>query len=161
MRRMYSKNQLKVLSKAEAKLVKKDISTLVDKDGHDRFIEGDIELDSGVPEGVEKLYAKWSLSGSHLMIVICFSIANGTVVSGANALTYIDLPKWVMDKIVPITSNIVDSRSITVFNTAFSGQSMGTSVVKTPGDKLRLNCNITATDDRIARYTLDLLIDNE
>ena len=54
-----------------------NISTLTDSKGNPRFIEGE-----GTPmemEGFTASYCKWSLSGTHLMIVLSGSFANATV----------------------------------------------------------------------------------
>ena len=76
MRRMYSEKQIRELVKTTKGY---DIVNLVDKDGHERFIEGDIPD----PEitGLTPIYYKWSLSGTHLMIVMAGTIENGTNLS--------------------------------------------------------------------------------
>ena len=77
MRRMFSLKQLEEIAN---KQVQEQVSSgelenvkvfenIVDKDGHKRFIEGDITFENIT--GVSKVYGKWSLSGNHLMIVIC------------------------------------------------------------------------------------------
>lgn len=67
-----------------------------DKNGNARFVEGNITVDT--QEGLNISYAKWSLSGSHLMIVIA-----GDVISGYNATlslkTQINLPNYIRNKI--------------------------------------------------------------
>ena len=153
MKRMWSKNELKEIVKGTQGY---NFANLVDAEGHPRFIEGNITI--GEKEGVSQLYGKWSLSGSHLMIVICFTIANGTALSGG--LADINLPKWILDKIVPITSNVVEYKAVATFDSSINSQNMSTALRKATA-KLTLECGITATADRTARYTCDLLIDNE
>ena len=110
MRRMYSEEQVKkmiqnALSSGQMKDVKV-FEDIVDKDGHARFIEGDIDLAATTPEGVTKVYGKWSLSGSHLMIVLAGVIADGTTIGGA-IWAKVNMPSWIINKIYPIFSNKV------------------------------------------------------
>ena len=60
-------------------LTKAYIENIYDEDEHKRFIEGDLTLQT--IEGVSFSYGKWSLSGTHLMVVIAGSIANETVIA--------------------------------------------------------------------------------
>ena len=72
---------------------------IVDKDGHKRFIEGDITMNTIT--GITQTYGKWSLCGTHLMIVLSFTVANGSTI-GTTAFALIeDIPSWIMDKIIP------------------------------------------------------------
>ena len=158
MRRMYSEKQLKELSKAEAKLVQKDISTLVDKDGHPRFIEGDIKYQNPV-EGVTQTYGKWSLSGSHLLIVVALEYANATEVPYKTIS--VDLPEWVASKIYPTASQLVDYKTFSAFADDFTSQVQPAYLTKyTNSIKIELG-NLTLTKDRAVRVAFDLLIDNE
>ena len=59
MKRMWSRKELKEM----VEQIKKNVNTLVDSDGHDRFISGDIT--TSTIAGVEFTYGKWSLRGSH------------------------------------------------------------------------------------------------
>lgn len=77
------------------------LENIVDSDGHKRFISGDITTTAH--EGIAYTYAKWSLSGSHLMIVLCGSVASGkTITDGAVMGTLADVPSWIYNKISPI-----------------------------------------------------------
>ena len=160
MRRMFSEKQIREFADAQAKAVKKDISTLVDKDGHDRFIEGDIELKEGV--NITKTYAKWSLSGSHLLIVIAGTITNGDVIA-SDTICEINAPEWILDKIYPTISTIVENKTCVFYNSSFGSQSTPVFLEKyTSPKKLSIYMNgFTATDDRNFRLAFDLLIDNE
>ena len=78
MRRMYSKPQLLEAVEQEAEVNGlKAFENIVDKDGHKRFIEG--TPTNPTIEGVEITYAKWSLSGTHLMLVMAGNVASTTV----------------------------------------------------------------------------------
>ena len=86
MRRMYSKKELE----DAIKFTKKDISTLVNADGYGVFVTQD-----GTPEeiiGLTSNYCKWSLSGTHLMLVFCGSLADATILNNSGLVTY-ELPK--------------------------------------------------------------------
>ena len=154
MKRMWSKNELA----KQVKEVKKDITTLVDAQGHERFIEGDIDLPEASP--FTKLYGKWSLSGSHLLIVLCLSANNATDWS-AGELTEITLPEWIDNKIVPLSSDVIERKSQVWYNNSAQTQNVNIYFSKTSG-RLVLNMSaITFTDDRDTRIAFDLLIDNE
>lgn len=133
---------------------KVSMENVVDADGHKRFIEGDITFDEIA--GLTQSYGKWSLSGSHLLIVIAGGIANTTALNGK--ICDVGLPAWVKSKLVAIYGSAVlraDKESfandgstkqnfLTTFNT--------NSVIYVYG---------TATADRLFRWEFDLLIDNE
>ena len=90
-----------------------DFENITDSDGHKRFIEGNIELDESVTT-ITKLYGKWSLSGSHLLIVLAFSIVeNATLTAGY--IADINLPEWIMDKIYPLFGDNIDFKSFYAF----------------------------------------------
>ena len=166
MRRMYSESEL-------TNLIKKylasdtDISfggdvkvfeNIVDKDGHPRFIEGDIVYTNPI-EGVLQKYGKWSLSGSHLLIVLALEYANGT------ELPYktvgLNLPEWIVNKIYPITSQLIDYKVFAAFASDFTTQNQGAYLVKY-GTSVNIElANFTLTKDRAVRIAFDLLIDNE
>lgn len=157
MKRMWSKNELA----RQVKEVKKDITTLVDKDGHPRFIEGDINIPE--IEGVTKEYGKWSLSGSHLLIVLAISIVDTTALTTRTIASFDGLPQWVIDKCIPTFSNAIDYKAFNLFASNLSSQNIGVYLRKptTSSLDIYLANNITLTADRTGRIAFDLLIDNE
>ena len=78
------------------------LESLKDTNGRNRFIEGTNE--SLLPEGLTLKYSKWSLSGSHLMIVFCFANEGNTDITIPTFTRLFDttLPEWVFNKIYPI-----------------------------------------------------------
>ena len=80
----------------------KIFENIVDKAGNPRFIEGDISVINDLSE--LSPFAHWSLSGSHLMLVLC--IYNDTeediTISGASELASVELPHWIAEKIFPM-----------------------------------------------------------
>ena len=78
MRRMFSEKQIQELIKNTPK----SITTLVDSQSHNRFVEGEGDLKTIA--GITFTYNKWSLSGTHFMLVLAGSIANGTAITTAD-----------------------------------------------------------------------------
>ena len=159
MRRMYSLNQLQEISlkKIESTTSLKVFENIVDKDGNKRFIEGNISLTE--VSGVTKTYGKWSLSGSHLLLVLCIDIDNTTVLNWTT-LCLIDIPTWIMNKIVPLQQQRVDTKVFTAYDSSLQTQNLTGMLSKVSGG-LQINANMTASADRSCRIAYDLLIDNE
>ena len=150
MRRMYSQNQLD----NQIKEVKKDINTLVDSDGNERFVEGDIELSSAIPEEITKTYGKWSLSGSHLLVVLCLDIAVKNFET-QTALCNITLPDYIIDKVVPLFSSVVDRKGFLGWNDDYSTQTIECYLTKST-NKLGLNLYVTANPIATFHISLNL-----
>ena len=74
----------------------KVFENIVDKDGHKRFIEG--EVTTPAQTGVTWNYARWSLSGSHLMIVIAGSVTAGNEASFSLS-SVAEIPDWIKSKL--------------------------------------------------------------
>lgn len=133
-----------------------------DKDGHYRFIEGD-----GTPEeitGLTTVYCKWSLSGSHLMMVFAASVASATTITNGSLLCQFALPTWVMDKIYPVwgVQNNLEVVSGAAYGEDWSTQNFGYVVQKdTTAIKFKKVNDITTTAKRSFRFECDLLIDND
>ena len=160
MRRMFSKKQIEEISleKIEATENLKVFENIVDKDGHKRFIEGDITLKTIT--GVSKIYGKWALSGSHLLIVLCIAIENATDVSNKN-LCDIDMPNWIKDKIVALGSTVVSRESFYAFGSDNTTQQI-TIYLEKISSTIKINTStFTSNAERTCRISYDLLIDNE
>ena len=153
MRRMYSENQIANMPK--------DIATLVDAEGHNRFIEGDIPTNAIT--GISYSYAKWSLSGSHLMLIIAGNIADTTVITAGQFLcTALTLPEWIYDKLVAIYSNVVSQAAFNCFASDGTTQALGVYLRKISAGRLDFMLgSLTLTKDRSFRVYFDLLIDAE
>ena len=141
----------------------KVFENIVDKDGHKRFIEGDITFNEIT--GITKRYAKWSLSGSHLLIVAVGKVDINTALSNVN-LSSIDLPIWIFNKLVSViaSSTLITKKNIEAYNTAGHAVTWEFQLRKDhDNNRLRLNIgNLTAqTSEVYFRATFDLLIDNE
>ena len=163
MKRMWSKNELA----KQVKEVKKDITTLVDAQGHERFIEDNITANT-LPEGFELTFGKWSLSGTHLMLVIIESADNGAVMPNGGYV-YFNIPEWIKDKIVVLFGDSeVLKQTFAWYGDNDTQQNQIVYLEKgiyTIGEKtynFRLfQTALTLTLDRKIRIAFDLLIDNE
>lgn len=158
MRRMYSENQLE----NKVKSVQKDITTLVDKDGHDRFIEGDINIETIT--GVSKKYGKWSLSGSHLLIVLVLSMEVDADLANSDLVATINIPEWILNKIAPVWSTAILYYNGTFRDDSWNALNCNFTLRKEENPSLlQIRCasNITNTSaKKYCRIALDLLIDN-
>ena len=159
MRRMYSKPQLLEAVEQESKINGiKVFEDIKDKDGHARFIEGDITI--ATLTGFTQTYGKWSLSGSHLLIVVAVEVASGTYTS--ERLCEITLPTWIFDKIYPLYGTVVDYKPTTQFNGGIVGTFNAYLGKDTGVGKLFIQSGSqTPTQNVAIRYSYDLLIDNE
>lgn len=142
----------------------KIFENIVDKDGHKRFIEGNIT--PATISGITYTFAKWSLSGSHLMIVVAMDIADETELTYVGQLCIINVPDWVLAKIVPNQSSSntgVDFKTITLYASDNSKQNCDFLLRKNNENGLFITSTggITLTADRSGRLVFDLLIDNE
>ena len=90
---------------------------ILDKDGHARFIEGDGT--STTQEGLTVSYCKWSLSGSHLMLVFAGALDANYVLTDNQTTALFALPEWIMNKIFPVAGyNTIEIKDVNVFNSS-------------------------------------------
>lgn len=145
-------------SEEEIQSFKKDISNLVDSKGNPRFVEGD-----GTPattEGFTSTYCKWSLSGTHLMLVIAGSVADTTVMPAVDWAKFY-IPKWILDKIYTVWANRIERKNIELLASNYSSQNLTVYLGK-EGNYLFITApTITLTAERFFRIQFDLLIDSE
>ena len=153
MRHMWTKNQVENL----VKITKKDIATLVDSDGHNRFVEGNITPET--ISGVTFTYNKWSLSGTHLMIVIAGDVASGTTLSNQN-LCKINLPSYIKNKIVTIFASVVALNETKAFDGSWNSQDIYSYLFKTDSDiGIYVYSTTEFATNKSFRIQFDLLID--
>ena len=137
-----------------------DYGQLVDEDGHERFI-----IDDGIPStitGVTFSYYKWSLSGTHLMIVLAGTIENGTEFTTNTELANFQIPSWIGDKIYPVWATYsIELKVIDMRDNSWGSQTFNCVLQKTSGTNLRLTnlSNVTLSSDKGFRIQFDLLID--
>ena len=162
MRRMYSKPQLLEAVEQEAEVNGlKAFENIVDKDGHKRFIEGTI-----TPETISGFtfeYTRWSLSGSHLLIVVAGTIADATTIADNTRLCKITFPKWINDKIYDIFVPNIDIKTAILYGEDASSQTTTARfrTINTTEKDIIIRNGLTTTAKRMFRIAFDLLIDNE
>ena len=149
-------------SEEEIQSFKKNISNLVDSKGNPRFIEGNITPETIA--GLTYTYTKWSLSGSHLMIVLAGSCATMTL---SNNVTFanISLPKFIMDKIFPLTAQgRVSHASLNNYYDFSYKSACNLSLVKGANGLIVIGWGIGSSSTLTAgtfRIQFDLIIDAE
>ena len=133
--------------------------SIVDKNGNKRFIEGE-----GTPltqEGFTSVYCAWSLSGTHLMLVIAGTIDDETTIANSAILAQYDLPDWVKEKIVGVQGNLIEYKKATCIASDFSTKDLSLYIAKnTDGIAIVVNSEFVADADYSFRVQFDLLIDN-
>ena len=170
MRRMFSLKQLKEIANAQ---VQEQVSSgnlqnvkvfeeIIDKDGHKRFIDSD----GNVYEVITNSYCKWSLSGTHLLLVLAGTIPDEGVIPAYHSLAlFEDIPSWVLDKIVPVwASTNIERKTIDVLGDDWTSQELPALLQKSDNKLIILlnkGTDFTATADRHFRVEFDLLIDND
>ena len=136
------------------------MTNIVDSHGNPRFVEGNLSI---VPENtaITKIYGKWSLSGTHLLLVFCFThLATHTLTNGAWMAKTDSIPSYIMNKILPISDNIVGVFS---YYRGASNTSSYVALLKS-GSTLAISYygnSYTPVVDEISRIQIDLLIDRE
>lgn len=144
----------------------KIMDKITDADGNSRFISGEItKSTAGVGEKVEFAYAKWTLSGSHLMLVCMFKVLENFTASGTS-LGYCFPPHWLNAKIYPMASTnhvaVIDATyGYYPNNLSASTGSIRTYLAKVPNsDEIDITIeggNLEA--DKYYRVVFDLVID--
>lgn len=93
------------------------MSNIVDSNGNKRFVERDINLSPVFSNlGVTKLYGKWSLSGTHLMIVIAINIPANITTPVNGVICDLKFPDYIKDKLKGLWGDILDVKDFTVRN---------------------------------------------
>lgn len=137
------------------------LDDIVDKNGNKRFVEG-----NGTPvslSGITPTYYKWSLSGTHLMIVYSGKISSGTIIPAGQKLIDFTLPEWILNKIFPLTNKgTLDFKSIEMFTNDESRLSKVEKLIKTnTGVKIENQSSGTINSNYNFRFQFDLLIDTD
>ena len=133
---------------------------ILDQGGHARFVEGD-----GEPEtitGFTSTYCKWSLSGSHLMLVLAGTFANGTTL-GNEVLAIYRLPEWIRNKIYPVfRSSFIEVKDTKIYADDLGYVDVSIYLEKTvSGVQIVNKDSESISTDRHFRFQFDLLIDND
>ena len=138
------------------------LENIKDNAGNNRFIEGGLTL--AEIAGVTFNYARYSLSGTHLMIVLAGTIANESILANNVPWATWAYPAWIKNKIYPITqSNVIEYKGTTIREIGGSGTKTNTFYLN-KGDVMaiyRTGDTNAFTYDAYFRIQFDLLIDND
>lgn len=131
-----------------------------DKSGHLRFIEG--SGDVSTIADVENNYCKWSLSGTHLMLVHIITLDVGASLSN-NLLSSFELPNWIMNKIVSTgTEGMIASDTFISYSDDLTTGSLNLYLKKeTNSVSINLIGSASIAKKRYCKIKFDLIIDNE
>ena len=138
-----------------------DISNLYDSQGHKRFIEDNINTE--VVSGISFTYKKWSLSGTHLMIVLGGRIDPNTTIASSVVFADISLPSYIFNKIYNTYGSYIETKTFYARDDGWT-ETKNLSVVLgklTNVLRLRTVSSITSVAELGFRIQYDLLIDNE
>ena len=132
---------------------------ICDADGNLRFDEGPL---TDILTGITPAFAKWSLSGTHIMFVLAGTVDNNTEIADGAVLGKASLQTWIANKIYPIVGATIEYKSSTAYGSDYSTQDFNVRLAKNGTDiEIKKNGGITLTRDRNIRLQFDLLIDNE
>lgn len=137
------------------------IEDIKDESGNHRFIEGVITTEEVT--GVNFLYKKWSLSGTHLMFVLAGTIDANSTISSASFGSALDLPNWVKDKIINVWSSYIEMKTFSAIDDGWSEVKNLTCVIGKDNNEVFINSvgTFTNTLELNFRVQFDLLIDME
>lgn len=135
------------------------LDDIVDSAGNKRFVEG-----NGTPatiNGATFSYCKWSLSGTHLMLVLAGTVDNGTTITTLSKLATFTLPTWILNKIYPVWDNAyTEIKTVPMYNNVGSSQDQLVTLKKnsTTLEMITMN-SVSYNANRGFRIQFDLLID--
>ena len=134
--------------------------TIEDTKGNNRFVKGDVVLGENAPQGMVKTYGKWSLSGSHLMLVFGGELPDGLVLKNGTVFAYAELPRWVFDNLTPLFSIAIDSKTFQLRGNDWSSQDVTVFLNKATGTKVAFNFgnNVTVSGPKKCRFAFDFII---
>ena len=138
------------------------LDDIVDSQGNKRFIEG-----NGTPttiSGITPTYCKWSLSGSHLMLVYAGNVSANTIIDAKVILVSFELPEFINNKIFPtFGTNSIDNKKFIFYKSNGLIQEVSLLVLKSNNGIEIKNSPTTQTISNTGGFRLqfDLLIDSE
>ena len=141
--------------------------TITDSHGNKRFVEGDLTLGSEFANlGITKKYGKWSLSGTHLMIVLVADIPSGVTTPVNASFCELNIPAFIYNKLSGLWGDTLDVKNISVRSTTtwYSGVKMLDSVIcyKIQNNKIRISTSgstVTCDVESTCRIQFDFIID--
>ena len=135
------------------------LNNVVDSYGNPRFIEGE-----GTPAtitGFTATQCKWSLSGTHLMLTLAGTIANGTAITSSVHMADYVMPQFIVDKIQTLTGVFIEFKNTNMRASTLGIQNVEFVARKTTTGVYLTISDVTLTADRNFRIQFDLLIDSK
>ena len=112
--------------------------------------------------GITQTYGKWSLSGTHLLIVLVITASETATLSNSQLIANINLPDWIKEKITPVWSTVILYTQNTFRDDSWGSVSCNFTLRKESALEIRSSTNFTnSSTEKICRIAFDLLIDNE
>ena len=136
------------------------LDDIVDKNGNNRFLEGTLRDGS---TGASITYKKWSLSGSHLMIVLVGTVSSN--LTDHTALASVTFPAYIQSKIHPLgkSAQLVSlTKGFLINNTEYIATEYNFKLKKISNEfRIVPEQAITISGTYNFRIQFDLLIDSE
>lgn len=135
------------------------LEDIVDSAGNKRFIEGNGT--PGTHANFNVTYCKWSLSGTHLMLVCAGSVKSTSISNGFNFATFPDIPEWVLEKIVPsYNTYYIEGKKVLFHDGGGTPQELMLDILKYNGITIKFtDTGTTFSTENFFRIQFDLLID--
>ena len=138
------------------------LDDIVDSKGNKRFIEGNLIVKN--KPGLTITYNKWSLSGTHLMLVLCIEYDTAAIFEVNEIFATVELPNYIINKI-PSGNRIIDTKSPTSYkisnNKIFANfrynLTRDNNILKITHD----SASIDIPEACYSRLQFDLIIDSE
>lgn len=138
------------------------MENIKDLAGNLRFIEGEPKIET--ISGVTIKYNKWSLSGSHLMIVLAGTIDDATTISVDTLIGTYSLPTFIMNKIFAMFGAVVQLKFDSKYADDWSKTDFNYYIRKDDVNnvlEVKILSGFTTTAADNFRIQFDLLIDAE
>lgn len=131
------------------------LDDIVDSAGNKRFVEG-----NGTPDttNITSSYCKWSLSGTHLMVVLAGKYISGSV-ADKTVLAQYEVPSFILNKIYPVWSNNIEMKTVTSRTVGGTGFEDYFLFTKEDGKLKIKQQGVYNHNDTYFRAQFDLLID--
>ena len=138
------------------------LSKIVDSHGNARFVESNGT--QATTTGFTASYCKWSLSGTHLMIVLAGKLDASTTFTGGSVNAVYPLPQWIYDKIYPVYSSYLEVKQVNMRDNNLDSYNTNYALIKSTGTSMKIQNTssiATSTNDVYFRVQFDLLIDTD
>lgn len=139
------------------------LEKIVDSQGHNRFLAGDLTVTTVV--GFTFTYAKWSLSGTHLLIVLAGTCTDNATIADNLIIANVDVPQWILNRIYTVAGNTIENKKVPFTRLDQTYTSVDKTLTLSKPDSSHLDIrNIsgtqTVTNASGFRIEFDLLIEN-